>query len=135
MAEITQIDAEFSLSRIQAYTWILLAAMTAAGWLTFSLHIALSILIGGIVANLSFALLKKDLTALLGGPLKVVKIRFFIKYYARFTLLAVILYVLIKHQDVHTMGLLAGLSTVVLSVMIAVASEAKRIFFKAKEAS
>lgn len=135
MAEKTQSHHDQTLPKVQRYSWIVLGTMTIACWLVFSLQVAISLLIGGVLVNLSFALLRKDLTALLAGPQQAVKARFFIKYYARFTVLAVILFFLIKHQKVHTMGLLAGLSSVFLSIVITSVSEAKRIFFRAKEAS
>jgi hypothetical protein len=53
---------------------------------------------------------------LLKGELAAVKVRFFIKYYARLALIAVVLFLVIRHGAVHVIGLLVGLSTVFISI-------------------
>ena len=114
---------------------MLMAALTVSGWLAVSPHFARGVLIGGLIANLSFLLLKKDLSRVLNGPLNAAKARFFIKYYIRLAVLAVILFFLVRNRSVHIIGLLTGLSTVVLSITIMTAGAVKRLFLTAKEAS
>lgn len=135
MSEKMKADYEFSLKKVQFYNWLVLAVMTVTGWLTFSAHVAQAIFVGGILACGSFEFLKNDLTRLMAGPLKLVKGRFFIKYYARFSVLAVALFFIVKYGSLSLGGLLVGLSTVVISIGITVAADSKKIFFNLKEAS
>jgi hypothetical protein len=115
--------------------WLLLLVMTAAGGLSISPHFATGIFIGGLIANISFILLKKDITRVLSGPLNAAKGRFLIKYYFRLTVLALILFFLVKYSTIHLVGLLVGLSTVVISIGIMVAGATKKVALTAKEAS
>jgi hypothetical protein len=107
--------------------WLLLIAMTVAGWFIFSPHFAKGLFLGGLIANTSFSLLRKDLTRALSGPLQSAKVRFLLKYYIRLTVLAIILFFLIRYRAVHIIGLLVGLSTVVISIGIMVAEAAKKV--------
>jgi hypothetical protein len=101
--------------------------------------VAKSVLIGGVLANVSFLFLKKDLINFLQGNLlhsgreKLAKIQYYIKYYGRLAALAAILYVLIRSEIAHPLGLLVGLSTVVLSILITVTTIMRRFYFTAKE--
>jgi hypothetical protein len=115
--------------------WLLLVAMTAAGWLVFSPHFAKGLFLGGLIANISFSLLRKDLTRVLSGPLQSAKGRFLLKHYIRLTVLSLILFFLIQSHSVHIIGLLVGLSTVVISIGITVAEATKKVSLTAKEAS
>lgn len=136
--EAMKVDTEggdFSLKKVQIFNWLLLVIMTGAGWLIFSVFIAQSIFIGGTIANISFGFLKKDLVKVLSGPLEVTKVRFFMKYYARLAVVVVILFFLVKYQKVHVIGLLLGLSTVLVSIGLTVTGAARKIYFNAKEAS
>ena len=115
--------------------WLLLIAMTAAGTFFISPYFAKGLFIGGLIANISFILLKKDITRVLTGPLNAAKGRFLIKYYARLTVLTLILFFLVRYKSIHLVGLLVGLSTVVISIGIMVAGAAKKVALTAKEAS
>lgn len=128
-------DEYFPLDRMGRLNWLLLAAMTAAGGLFFTPYFAKGVFIGGLIANISFILLKKDITRVLSGPLTAAKGRFFIKYYIRLAVLAIILFFLVRYKAVHLVGLLVGLSTVVISIGIMVAGAARKVALTAKEAS
>ena len=125
---------EFSLARVQLVNWLLVVVMPLAAGLVFSWTMALAILIGALISNLSFIFLKNDLTKFMKGPLQAVKIRFFITYYLRLSALAILLYFLVRYGHVHVFGLLVGLSTVVAGIVIAAASQAKNIYLSGKEA-
>ncbi len=123
-----------SLNRVQTLNWLILLIMSIAGLLLFSGQVAKSIFIGGLIVTLSFRFLQRDLTKLLTGPLTAVKGRFFIKYYARFSVVAVILFFLIRYRAVNTTAMLVGLSTVLVSIIVTTAGEAKKIL-STKEAA
>jgi hypothetical protein len=128
-------DEYFSLQKMGRLNWLLLLVMTAASGLFISPYFAKGLFIGGLIANISFILLKKDITRVLSGPLNAAKGRFLIKYYIRFTVLALILFFLVRYRSIHLVGLLVGLSTVVISIGIMVAGAAKKVALTAKEAS
>ncbi|MBU0482101.1 MAG: ATP synthase subunit I [Proteobacteria bacterium] len=110
-------EGDSALQSIQLISWSILAIMTAASFPLFGFQITRSIFLGGILANVSFWFLQRDLTRLLQGPLNAVKSRFLIKYYLRLTVLALLLYFLISEGLVHFIGLLFGLSTVLVSII------------------
>ena len=128
-------DEYFSLHKMGRLNWLLLLVMTAAGGLIVSPNFSKGLFVGGLIANISFILLKKDITRVLAGPLNAAKGRFLIKYYARLTVLALILFFLVRYKSIHLVGLLVGLSTVVISIGIMVAGAAKKVALTAKEAS
>ena len=127
-------EADFSLTKVQVVNWLLLVTVPLAGGLAFSWAMAESLLIGSLIANLSFLFLKNDLTRVMQGSLQAVKIQFFIKYYLRFSALAVLLYFLVRYGRVQVFGLLVGLSTVVLGIVVAAVGQVKAIYFSGKEA-
>ena len=127
-------DNDFPLIYVQTLNWMVIGIMTVGSWAVVSSDFAKGVLVGGLLAIVSFMFLKNDLIRILAGPLQSVKARFFLKYYARFSLLALILFFLIRFQLVNVVGLILGLSTVVLSIGITTLGLVKRFFFTAKEA-
>jgi len=125
---------EMDLRYILRLNWLVLAALAMTGWLTVSGFFVTGILVGGVIANISFFLLRRDLIVVMSGPLKAAKFSFFVKYYTRFAVLAVILFLIIKNQFVDAVGLLIGLSTVVLSIGATVLGQVKKIYFHREEA-
>jgi hypothetical protein len=128
-------DEYFPLHKMGRLNWLLLLVMTVAGGLIISPYFAKGLFIGGLIANISFILLKKDITRVLAGPLNAAKGRFLIKYYARLTVLALILFFLVRYKSIHLVGLLVGLSTVVISIGIMAAGAARKVALTAEEAS
>ncbi|MDG4475252.1 ATP synthase subunit I [Thiovibrio frasassiensis] len=121
-------SGEVSLGRVMVFNWLLLAVLTGLGWWGYSGFHALSVFIGGAIANLSFLFLKRDLIRLLAGPLEAVKPLFFMRYYLRLFVVVGVLFLLVRYQLVHTLALLVGLSTVLLSIGLAVMVAAKSIY-------
>jgi hypothetical protein len=122
------------LRMIHLFSWVLLSIMIVVGWLFFDLLIVRSLLVGGLLANISFWSMKRDLTSLLQGELTAVKTRFFLKYYSRLAVLSVVLFFVIRFDIVNVIGLLAGLSTVFISIAL-VAIDGARKEINIKEAS
>ena len=128
------VSEQNTLRMVQIISWVLLGIMLVLGWLFFEPLFVKSLFVGGFLANTSFWLMKRDLTRLLKGELAAVKPQFFIKYYARLAVITVILFLVIKYGAVHVIGLLAGLSTVFISIS-AVAIDSARKKLNTKEAS
>ncbi|MBA3004942.1 MAG: hypothetical protein FP813_14010 [Desulfurivibrio sp.] len=119
---------EVSLSKVMVYNWLLLGVLTGMSWMGYSGFHALSVFIGGAIANLSFLFLKRDLLRLLAGPLEAVKPLFFMRYYLRLSVVVGVLFLLVRYQLVHTLALLVGLSTVLLGIGLAVMVAARSIY-------
>ena len=125
---------DFPIGRVQLFNWVLLAVFSGGAWLLFSSEVAEAVLIGSLIANVSFWVLKKDLTKIFQGPVQIAKIRFFIKYYLRLFVVAAVLYMLVRYHHVHVIGLLAGLSTVVLGILFTAIDLVKKNTLAIKEA-
>lgn len=136
----TEEHQEFPIQRVEILNWVIAGILSLVAWIYYPRLIAQSVFIGGLLANISYLFLKKDLKnflqgrLLLSGKVHMAKTQFYIKYYVRLTALALILYVLIRKQIAHPLGLLIGLSAVVFSIGITVASVIKKFYFTAKEA-
>lgn len=128
---------EFLIHRVDILNWVLVVFLSVLAWVYYPGMIAISVLIGGVAANISFLYLKKDLKDFLQGKLlhsgkvKTAKIKFYLKYYSRLTALALVLYILVSRHIVHPLGLLMGLSVVVISIGITMASVVKKFYFTA----
>ena len=130
-----QEESEFPLLTVQMINWLLLLVLVTGSWTFLTPLFAKGVLAGGLIANVSFMILKRDLTKIMAGPIHIAKVRFFLRYYVRLAVLAVILYLLVRYKVVHVVGLVTGLSTVVLSIGFTTAGLVKKYFFVAKEAS
>jgi hypothetical protein len=128
-------ESEFPLLTVQMSNWLLLLVLVAGSWIFTTPFVAKGVLAGGLIANVSFIILKRDLSKIMAGPIHIAKVRFFLRYYVRLAVLAVILFLLVKYRAVHVVGLVTGLSTVVLSIGFTTAGLVKKYFFVAKEAS
>ncbi len=126
------------LRYVQHFNWLLLAVLVAGSWSFSSWVVAQSVLIGGLLANVSFFLLRRDIQHLItnvsalgqaGNPLtKQEKIKFFFKFYGRLVALFAVLFLLFTCFTINTVGLLIGLSTVMLSVIIVVLSKGRMLY-------
>lgn len=125
---------DFPLDKVETLNWLLLLAMAVISLMAAPHFFTRGIVVGGLIANLSFIVLKRDLFGIMAGPLKIAKVSFFIKYYVRLTILAVVLFFLVRYQLVGIFGLLVGLSTVVLSILCTTAGLVAQNYSTSKEA-
>ena len=123
-----------SVSKIQGVQLACVAVFSMIA-LLHSPAMAGAVLTGGLLSLLSFAWLKRDIHSIFGGPLGAAKVFFFIKYYARLALLAVVLYLIVRHRTFNVIGLLAGLSTSVCSIVLTGIGHARKLYVNAKEAA
>jgi diacylglycerol kinase len=106
--------------------WIVLAVLVLAGFCWRGQEFALGILLGGLVVVINFHLLHRALKGTLGvvanhpqeGPQKA-KAFFAARQLLRFFALLAIIFLLVTRGWVNIFGLLVGLSTVVITLMLA----------------
>ena len=110
--------------------WILFALATAGAGVFLPREYALGVFLGGVLVTVNFHLLARTLRKALTPPQLSSPTRVLIKYYLRFLASGVILFILIRGEWVHPVGLVIGLSVVVGSILLATACEIKHLLFK-----
>jgi len=120
--------------------WVVLAVLVLAGLLWRGPEFALGVLVGGLVVVINFHLLHQALKGTLeraGADAEEAKAQakafFAARQLLRFFALLAIIYLLVRHGWVNIFGLLVGLSTVVLTLMLAAINEVIKL--KNKEAN
>ncbi|HFQ88785.1 MAG TPA: ATP synthase subunit I [Desulfobulbus sp.] len=129
---------ETLLRMVQVFSLLMTVVFTAGTWYQYDWFMARSVLIGGILAFGSFFILMRDArqitervsrsSAHVKAVQKTERIRFLVKFYAKLFVFGLILYALSTNIDLHMIGLVLGLSTVMLSVIIVVLSRGRKIF-------
>ena len=122
-------DSEgYLVRRVILFSGLLLIVLAAGGWYLSSWFFARSVLIGGLLVNVSFWLLKTDIQQLMQrvgnvearqeSEFTFEKTRFFLKFYARLVVLGLLLFVTASQMTIDVIGLTLGLATVMFSVVI-----------------
>ncbi|WP_300668807.1 ATP synthase subunit I [Desulfoluna sp.] len=110
--------------------WVILALAAVLGPIIFSADVALGVTCGGLIVTINFHLLSRTLekglrpTHLSSGNVILAK------YYVRFLISAVIIFFLISKHLVDPLGLILGLSVVVVSVTLATVCELMKLIFR-----
>jgi len=120
--------ADHLVRRVMIFSGILSVVLAVGGWYLSGWFFARSVLIGGMLVNGSFWLLKSDIQRLMQRVGKVdghgetaftfEKTRFFLRFYARLVVLGLLLFVLASQAAIDVIGLTLGLTTVMFSVVI-----------------
>lgn len=110
--------------------WIILGCIATAGLLLASPDFARGILFGGLIVTINFHLLYRTLKKALTPPHLTAYQIVIAKYYVRFLISGIIIYVLISQHYVNPIGLFIGLSVVVVSILLATMIEIKHLFYK-----
>ncbi len=111
--------------------WLVLAVLTVGGFIWQGKEFALGILVGGLVVVINFHLLHQALKGMLeravaGSPEEVkgrAKAFFAARQLLRFFVLLLVIYLLVGQGWVDIFGLVVGLSTVVVTLMLAAVVE------------
>jgi len=96
--------------------WLILALLLL-GTLPFgNLALSAGVLVGGLVAIGGFLWMRRSLDRLLEQPTGGARFRYQFGYIVRLAVLAIILAVLVAIVRIHTVGLIVGLSVVVINL-------------------
>jgi hypothetical protein len=133
-----QADGEVVILRmVQQFNLVIIAVFTVGSWYIIDWNLAKSVLIGGVLASVSFFLLKRDAEQLIDqvaagsqvqGVKGLAKSSFILKFNGRLIVLGLLLYVLTTKININIIGLVIGLSTVMLSVIIVVLTRGRMVF-------
>ncbi len=110
--------------------WVILVAAGMAGLFLAPLDFAWGIIAGGLIVTVNFHLLYRTLKNALTPPYLASHHVVLAKYYLRFMVSGLIIFILISRHWVNPIGLFIGLSVVVVSIMLATLLEFKNLFLK-----
>ncbi len=98
--------------------WIIILIFSFISFFTLSRSYTLGIIVGGLVSTANFIFLQRSLKKAFGTDFrrKPQKILILLKYYFRLLILGIIIFILLKYQWVHPVGLTIGLSTIVVAI-------------------
>lgn len=115
--------------------WLLLVLVAMVTVMTTSMSFYMGVVAGGLIVAVNFHLLKRTIekdirpeTVMEKG--RSLTGRVLIKYYIRFVVSGILIFLLISNHIVHPLGLLTGLSVVVASVFVVTVLVVTRLYFK-----
>ena len=104
--------------RIEIFNWIILAIVFIPSLIFSPIKFSLGVLLGGFISILNFYWMERGLRGIFANTAGNVKGPVIGKYYIRLILTAIVLYFLIANGTVNVIGLLIGLSVVVINIII-----------------
>ncbi len=110
--------------------WVVFLFATIAGFLMSPPDFAWGIVSGGLIVTINFHMLHKTLKKALTPPYIANHNIILAKYYVRFIISGLIIFFLISSHFVSPIGLLAGLSVVIVSITLATMVEFRNLFLK-----
>jgi len=120
-----QINKTALQKKIELANWIVLGVCFVSSFVFLSYNFALGILLGGLISIANFCWLSKDLANLFQRFYDTAKPKQYIlvRYFMRFIVTGVVLFFVITQMPVSVIGLVLGLSIVVVSVILTVLIE------------
>ena len=104
--------------RLEIANWIILAILFIPSFIFAPTKFYLGVLLGGFISILNFHGMKLGLHGIFKNPTGNVKQPTMIKYYLRLALTGVVLFFLISANTVDFIGLILGLSVVVINIVV-----------------
>ena len=117
--------------KIESANWIMLAILFIPALIFAPLKFSLGVLLGGFISILNYYWMERGLRGIFANTAGNVKGPVIGKYYIRLVLTAIVLYFLIANGTVNVIGLLIGLSVVVINIIITlITTMAKKKFIE-----
>ncbi len=104
--------------RLEITNWILLAVLVAGSLLLGSSRFSLGILFGGLISIVNFHWLYRNLVSVFMKHLNRAQAALMLRYFLRLAVTAIALYWIISRNLVDVIGLVIGLSVVVLNIVL-----------------
>jgi hypothetical protein len=129
---------------MQVISWTLLAVMTLGSALLVSPWFAWSVFAGGVISICSFWVSNKDVMRLIHSVTSLASPEdrkaqarqgqkgYLLKFWLRIVLIGIVLLLLIKGKAVNILGLILGLSTVVIAITFIALDVVRRYFFRGR---
>jgi hypothetical protein len=106
---------------------IMLVLFSGAALMASSIDFAAGVIVGGLIVSINFHLLYRTLRRSFAPPKTASTKAILFKYYIRFTISGLIIFLLISRKMVDPLGLCIGLSVVVASIILGTIFEAKKL--------
>lgn len=103
-------------SQMARRNWFILALLLLGSLPFGNLQLSIGVLVGGLVAIAGFLWMRRSLNRLIEQPTGGARFRYQFGYLIRLAVLALILAALIAIVKIHTLGLIIGLSVVVINL-------------------
>ena len=104
---------------LRIFNWIILLILALFSFFFMNPSFTLGLILGGLIIITNFSVLQH--TILRGfspdGAMQAKKASIIAKYYLRLAVMGILIYILIRQQWVHPVGLTVGLSIVVVSII------------------
>jgi hypothetical protein len=104
--------------RLEITNWILLAVLVAGSLLLRSGRFSLGILLGGLISIINFHWLYRNLLGVFKKHLNRARAALMLRYYLRLAVTAIALYWIISRNLADVIGLVIGLSVVVMNIVL-----------------
>jgi len=114
---VNLIEKDQLQKRIEISNWIVLTVIFLPSLIFAPWKFALGVLVGGFISIVNFHWLGRNLIAVFKNLSGNVRGMVMVKYYIRFIITGVVLYFLISGGTVNVIGLLLGLSVVVINII------------------
>jgi hypothetical protein len=110
--------------------WLIFSVSSLLALINLPLDLALGILAGGLIVTVNFHLLARTLKRSFAPGRVSSRNVILTKYYIRFAISGFLIFVLISRHVVDPLGLLLGLSVVVVSITLATMCELTKHLFR-----
>ena len=110
--------------------WVLFVLVCVAGYFLAAPAFLMGLAFGGFIVTFNFHLMARTLKKAFAPPHTASISSVLAKYYVRFTVSAILIFLLIYNHIVDPLGLIIGLSIVMISMMLATLREITKLIFK-----
>jgi hypothetical protein len=117
---VNLIDKDPLQRKIEIACWIFLSVLFVPSLIFAPFKLALGVLLGGLISILNFYWMEHSLRRVFEKNTGNVKASVVFKYFIRLALIAIILYFLISSDFVNIIGLVIGLSVMVITIVATV---------------
>ena len=104
--------------KLEKLNWAILALLVLISLIFMKPPFTLGVLLGGLISIMNFIWLKRDLRVVFGSLTGRAKAAVMFRYYIRFFVSAVIIFFIITRTVADVLGLLVGLSIVVINIIL-----------------
>ncbi len=118
---MNRIEKDPLQQKIEIANWVLLGVFVLFSLVIMSFKFALGVLLGGLICIVNFYRLHKNLADVITRSPGSAKSSMMFKYYIRLAVTAVVLYFIVTSDIVDVVGLLIGLSIVVINIILTTA--------------
>jgi hypothetical protein len=115
---VNPIEKDPLQQKLERLNWVILALFVLMSLIFMPAPFTLGVLLGGLISIVNFFWLKRDLRVVFGSLTGRAKAAVMFRYYIRFFVSAVIIFFIISRTVADVMGLLIGLSIVVINIVL-----------------